>query len=276
MTFVVNLWERSVENPAILIENMSFAYNGAPVLEDINLALSQGDFLAILGPNGGGKSTLIKLLLGLLKPQQGSVSVLGEPAGECGDRIGYMPQYTHVSGAFPITVLDVVAMGVVRGGFGGVAGLRPARHVLDKALGALERVGLQEVAHRRISALSGGQKQRAFIARALVSEPELLLLDEPTASVDQENRVGLFQMLEELNTQMTIVLVSHDISTVANSVKSVACVNKTLHFHDAPLITGEMFKMAYGNHEGCCPVELVTHGDIPHRVLGQHNAGGEE
>ncbi|WP_170283782.1 metal ABC transporter ATP-binding protein [Pseudodesulfovibrio senegalensis] len=260
-----------VADHVVSLQDVTFAYNGTPVLEHVNLEIERGDFVAVLGPNGGGKSTLIKLLLGLISPQQGTVHVLGCSPGECGDRIGYMPQYTNVSGSFPITVLDVVSMGVVRSGFAGVAGLRPGRDAMRKALGALERVGLETSAGRCIAELSGGQRQRVFIARAIVSDPDLLLLDEPTASVDQENRVSLFGLLRELNRNMTIIMVSHDISTIAKSVKSVACVNRTLHFHNAPLITGEMFKMAYGEEGGCCPVELVAHGDIPHRVLEHHH-----
>jgi len=264
-----------VADHVISLQDVTFSYNGAPVLEQVNLEIERGDFTAVLGPNGGGKSTLIKLLLGLIIPQRGTVRVLGRAPGKCGDRIGYMPQYTYVSGAFPITVLDVVSMGVVRSGLSGVAGFRPGKSVMKKAHAALERVGLGSMAKRRISDLSGGQRQRVFIARAVVSDPELLLLDEPTASVDQENRVSLFGLLRELNNNMTIIMVSHDLSTIAKSVKSVACVNKTLHFHNAPLITGEMFKMAYGEQNGCCPVELVAHGDIPHRVLEHHHTEEE-
>ncbi|WP_250645508.1 metal ABC transporter ATP-binding protein [Salidesulfovibrio onnuriiensis] len=256
---------------AVSLRNVSFAYEGAPVLEDVSMDVRHGDFMAILGPNGGGKSTLLKILLGLLAPQKGSVSVLGLAPGQAGGRIGYMPQYTHVSSSFPITVEQAVVMGLVKGGLAGVAGLRTGRAPAKKAETALDRVGMLAHRERRVSGLSGGQKQRVFIARALVSDPELLLLDEPTASVDQHHRNTLFSLLKELNDDMTIIMVSHDISTVATSVKSVACVNHSLHFHDAPVITGDMFKMAYGGDENSCPVELVTHGDIPHRVLEHHH-----
>lgn len=261
-----------VSDCIVSLRNVNFSYGSVPVLEDVNLCVQPGDFLAVLGPNGGGKSTLLKILLGLLKPDSGNVSVLDLEPGRAGGRIGYMPQYTHVSGAFPITVLDTVLMGLVRSGLGGVAGLRPKRDDVKRAETALERVGMMAVRDRKTSGLSGGQKQRVFIARALVANPELLLLDEPTASVDQHHRGTLFTLLKELNRDMTIIMVSHDISTVATSVKSVACVNRTLHFHDAPTITGDQFRMVYGGEEGsCCPVELVTHGDIPHRVLEHHH-----
>ncbi len=260
-----------VSDFAVVLQNVNFSYDGVPVLEDVSMNVRYGDFLAVLGPNGGGKSTLIKILLGLLKPQKGTVSVLGMDAGQAGGRIGYMPQYTHVSNAVPITVEDAVVMGLVRGGLGGVAGLRTGRDARRKAETALKRVDMLAYRDRRISGLSGGQKQRVFIARALVSDPELLLLDEPTASVDQQHRATLFNLLRELNRDMTIIMVSHDISTVATSVKSVACVNRSLHFHDAPAITDDMFQKTYGGVENSCPVELITHGDIPHRVLEHHH-----
>lgn len=260
-----------MSDKAIELKDVSFSYDNVSVLDNVSMTVKYGDFLAILGPNGGGKSTLLKLMLGLIKPASGRVSVLGLPPGQAGGRIGYMPQYTHVSNSFPITVFDVVAMGLVQGGLGGVTGLRAGREAMKRAETALARVDMIGHINRKISGLSGGQKQRVFIARALASDPELLLLDEPTASVDQHHRSTLFHLLKELNRDMTIVMVSHDISTVASSVKSVACVNRSLHFHDAPTITGDMFQMAYGGDENSCPVELVTHGDIPHRVLEHHH-----
>lgn len=255
---------------------MTLSFGGVPVLENVNLDVERGDFLAVLGPNGGGKSTLLKVMLGLLRPDSGTVRVLGAAPGEAGGRIGYLPQHTHVSGSFPITVLDAVRMGTVSPGLGRIAGFGSGRDEAGRARRALERVGMSEHAHRALADLSGGQKQRVFIARAVVDDPELLLLDEPTASVDSASRNSLFRLLSELNGDMTVVMVSHDISSLASGVKSVACVNRTLHFHHAPELTGEMFKMGYGGEgELCCPVELVTHGDVPHRVLGRHHDGGD-
>lgn len=264
--------EESVSENVVDIQGVHFSYDGAPVLRDVSLQVKQGDFLAILGPNGGGKSTLLKLMLGLLQPELGTVSVLGLPAGKAGGRIGYMPQYTHVSDSFPIAVLDAVIMGEVKSGLAGVAGLRPGRKNVEKAMIALERVGMADYAGRRIHNLSGGQKQRVFIARALVADPELLLLDEPTASVDHHHKGNFFDLLGELNREMTVIMVSHDISALSRNVRSVACVNRSLHHHDTPVVTPEMFREAYGSdQEGCCPMELVTHGDIPHRVLQKHD-----
>ena len=257
--------------PVISIENLFFSFEGVPILEDVSLTVEQGDFLAVLGPNGGGKSTLLKLLLGLIKPASGTISVLGQAPGHAGGRIGYLPQHTHVSTSFPITVLEAVHMGTVRPGFRGIAGLARTSRETEKAREALERVNMLDHAKRGLAGLSGGQKQRVFIARALVSDPELLLLDEPTASVDSASRSSLFSLLTELNEEMTVVMVSHDISSLVSGVKSVACVNRSLHFHEAPELTGEMLQLSYGGEgDNTCPVELVTHGTVPHRVLGLH------
>ena len=264
--------EIRVTEPVVEIREVNLALEGVPVLENVSLTVERGDFLAVLGPNGGGKSTLLKVMLGLLKPDSGTVRVLGGEPGSTGGRIGYLPQYTYVSGSFPITVLDAVRMGMVRPGLSGVAGRPNAKREIEHAAKALERVNMLDQKDRGLSGLSGGQKQRVFIARALVDDPELLLLDEPTASVDSASRNSLFRLLTELNEDVTIVMVSHDVSSLVSGVKSVACVNRNLHFHKAPEITGDMFRRSYGggDDETCCPVELITHGDVPHRVLARH------
>nr|WP_279593720.1 ABC transporter ATP-binding protein [Pseudodesulfovibrio sp. S3-i] len=256
---------------------MQFSLGGVPVLENVDLRIELGDYLAVLGPNGGGKSTLLKLMLGLLKPDAGVIKVLGAAPGEAGGRIGYLPQHTVVAKSFPITVLEAVCMGMVQPGLRGIARRTHSKDEREKARKALERVNMLEYEKRSLIRLSGGQTQRVFIARALVDEPELLLLDEPTASVDSASRSSLFHLLNELNSDMTVVMVSHDISSLSSGVKSVACVNRTLHFHKAPKITDDMFTMAYGGaDDACCPVELVTHGHVPHRVLAPHDHGDQE
>lgn len=264
-----------MQHPAITIENLWFAYGGARVLDQVNLTLSAGEFLAVLGPNGGGKSTLLRLLLGLVRPGGGSLKVLGQDPGQTGGRIGYLPQFTNVSANFPITVLGAVALGLVQPGFSGLAGwLSPAarRAERESALLALSRVGLADQAGRRLSDLSGGQRQRVFIARAIVSGPELLLLDEPTASVDGKSRQELMALLSELNRDMTIVMVSHDMSTVDGCVTSIACVNRSLHHHAESRLTPAIFAQAAGvDLKATCPVELVAHGTVPHRVLLDHD-----
>ncbi|WP_243547285.1 metal ABC transporter ATP-binding protein [Pseudodesulfovibrio tunisiensis] len=256
----------------IAMRDVCFAYNGPRVLDNVTLTVRRGDFMAMLGPNGGGKSTLLKLMLGLIRPDSGSVRILDRAPGDAGGSIGYLPQHTHVSKAFPISVMDAVRLGMIRPGLGGIMGLGSPKRDSGKAREALERVGLAGFETRRLADLSGGQQQRVFIARALVSRPELLLLDEPTASVDPASRNELFTLLGELNNDMTIVMVSHDISALATCVKSVACVNRSVHFHERPEITGDMFRMAYGARDGLsCPVELIAHGTVPHRVLEEHD-----
>jgi zinc transport system ATP-binding protein len=231
------------------------------VLKGVNLSVHPRDFLAIIGPNGGGKTTLLKLMLGLLEPGQGSISILGQPPKEAARRIGYVPQEIGVNKSFPISVLHVVLMGRMRGGGGWWRFSKADRTVAQKAL---ERMEMWEYRKHRMEELSGGQRQRIFVARALVAEPEILFLDEPTASVDTKGQADLYTFLKELNKTVTIVVVSHDLSIVSSYIKSVACVNQQLIFHDSPEITGEMLEMAYH-----CPVDIIAHG-LPHRVLRTH------
>ncbi len=252
------------------IQDLHFAYRpGQFALEHVNLEIQSGDFLAVLGPNGGGKTTLLKLMVGLLKPTHGITRLLGGEPIEQVHRVGYLPQHTDINPDFPISVLDVVLMGRLRG-----TTRRWGTTSTDKkqALIALERVGVAEFKNRRIGSLSGGQRQRVLIARALVTKPDLLLLDEPTASVDAAGKAELYELLAELNRTMTIVVISHDISIIPMAVKSIACVNRTLYFHPIPEITEAMLKMMYGSTNGdTCPVELVAHG-VPHRVLSPHQS----
>lgn len=255
-----------MNDTVIAMQGVSFAYDGGGrILDGVDLSVQRGDYLAVLGPNGGGKSTLLKLLLGALTPVSGTVRVLGERPGRVVSRIGYMPQLNEAARDFPINVERVALMGLIgqtgRGWFF-------SREEKRRAHEALDRVGMLEYRTRRIDRLSGGQRQRVYIARALVSDPELLLLDEPTASVDAAGRSGLLELLSELNADMTIIHVSHDLSIVAAGAHTVACVNRTLHFHDRPEITRDMLMMMYGSEpEGSCPVEVFAHGDVPHRVV---------
>ncbi|WP_291326620.1 metal ABC transporter ATP-binding protein [Desulfovibrio sp. UCD-KL4C] len=256
----------------ISFSNVSFRYGPHDVIDDVSFDILKGDYLAILGPNGGGKTTLLKLLLGLLSPRKGCVEVLGTTPGKHGGQIGYMPQYTSVSESFPITVRDAVLMGKVSPGLKGVFGIKFGKSASSTVEKALERVGMLSHINRRVSDLSGGQKQRVFIARAIVDEPKIILLDEPTASIDQAGKNSLYCLLRELNEDMTVVMVSHDISVLGQGVKSVACVNRKVHIHDQPKITRELLSEAYGENErGSCPIELITHGEFPHRVLEFHD-----
>ncbi len=250
-----------MDTPVIEIRDLWFFFNGQAVLKEVNLTVYQKDFLAVIGPNGGGKTTLLKLMLGLLEVDRGSIRVFGKPPRQSAHRIGYVPQNIGYNKSFPISVLDVVLMGRLRSGRG--------RHQLSKddrsiALKALEQVEMWEHQNSHIIELSGGQQQRVFIARALVAEPEILFLDEPASSVDTKGQTDLYALLKDLNETVTIVMASHDLMVLSSHIKSVACVNQNVQFHGSGEITGEMLEMAYH-----CPVELIAHG-LPHRVLGTH------
>jgi zinc transport system ATP-binding protein len=251
----------------IQIDDIDFSYNGEPVLRNVSLTVQERDFVAVIGPNGGGKTTLLKLILGLLKPDRGNIRVDGRPPQMASSCIGYVPQDIHLNRSFPITAMDVVKMG----GFDREKRWsRRSIIVRRNAMDALERLEMASLAEKKIGMLSGGQRQRVFIARALVSQPKLLLLDEPTASIDAKGQTDFYRLLEELNRNMTIMVVSHDLMVISRHVKSVACVNKGLHYHDQAEITGDMLEAMYpGAMKGACPVELVAHG-LPHRVLMDH------
>ncbi len=226
----------------IVLKDVSFAYAKEKVLEDVCLTVPKGDFASIVGPNGSGKTTLLKLILGLLKPASGDIRIFGDTPEKANLRMGYMPQYAHLDTQFPVTVLDVVLMGRL----GYTSGGRYSRKDRKAAKSSLEEVKLSGLAKHLFSELSGGERQRVLIARALCSEPDLLLLDEPTASIDPEVQKVLFEILEELNQRMTIVLVSHDIGFVSKVVKSVICVNRRVVVHPTSEINGEIIKEIYG------------------------------
>jgi zinc transport system ATP-binding protein len=247
--------------PIIELRDVWFAFNGQPVLQDVSLSVGAGDFLVVIGPNGGGKTTLLRLMLGLIEPTRGSVRVFGAAPRKAAPRIGYVPQNVHINKSFPVSVMDVVLMGRLRIGRGW------SRHTPEDraaARAALEQLGLWDLRERRIGELSGGQLQRAFIARAFVSRPEVLFLDEAMASIDAQTRGEFYELLSRLNRTVTIVAVSHDMMILSSHVKSVACVNRELYYHDSGEITQEMLDKAYH-----CPVDLVAHG-VPHRVLCRH------
>ncbi|MCG8685584.1 MAG: ABC transporter ATP-binding protein, partial [Desulfobacterales bacterium] len=246
------------------IKNLDFSYSGEAILEAVNLNVREQDFLAIIGPNGGGKTTLLKLILGLLTPSGGSILVNGKSPGKAASCIGYVPQNVHMNQSFPISVLDVVLMG----SFDPKNRFRRNKAQDRKtALETLDRLEMASFADKKIGQLSGGQRQRVLIARALVSQPKMLLLDEPTASIDTKGQSEFYQLLAALNKEITILVVSHDLLVVSRYVKAVACVNRRLHYHDQAEITGEMLETMYScTVEEECPVELVAHG-LPHRVL---------
>ncbi len=254
----------------IEVDDVTFSYNRETVLRDVNLEIRPGDFIAMIGPNGGGKTTLLKLMLGLLKPEKGTIRIIGRSPKKASSSIGYVPQDAHVNRRFPITAMDVVLMGAL------APNKRWARKSASNrrdAMAALERMEMAAHADKKIGELSGGQRQRIFIARALVTRPRLLLLDEPTSGIDAKGQADFFTLLKELNADVTILVVSHDLLVISRYVKSVACVNKRLHYHNQAEITCDMFETLYpGALREECPVELVAHG-LPHRVLMDHRRG---
>mgnify|MGYP001811616897 FL=1 len=242
-----------MERTIVDIKDLCFSYIGKEVLHNIDLVVEQGDFIAVVGPNGGGKTTLLKLVIGLLKPTRGAVHLAGRRPGKKGLEIGYVPQQIDHNLSFPATALDVVIMGKHvpenRMPFG------RSRQDRKDGLAALEKMGISEFGERKISDLSGGQRQRVLIARALVTEPELLVLDEPTASIDSRGQTDFYQLLQELNRDLTILMVSHDLLSVSTFAKSVACVNKRLHYHQAFETSGELFDAVYAcSVYDSCPV----------------------
>ena len=217
----------------VRVESVSFSYDSIPVLEDVSFSIYRGDFLSIIGPNGSGKTTLVKIILGLLKPTRGSVTIMGKPVAEFREwaRVGYVPQKaTHIDPFFPASVREVVAMARRSTG-----GWRPAgrRDTETDVTEALKKVAMEGSRNAAIGSLSGGQQQRVMIARALVTSPEILLLDEPTAGVDSENQGLFYETLHDLNDRqkITIVLITHDIGMVNKHVKKVACLNQQLIYH---------------------------------------------
>ena len=250
-----------IENEVVCLENVWVQYDNVVVLEDINLCLKELDFVSVIGPNGGGKTTFLKLMLSLVEPSKGTVCVLGKSPEQSRHEIGYVPQQATLDPKFPINVWDVTLMGRL----GKIPPFKrysaeDREHVAD----ALHKVKMYNLRNRQIGKLSGGQQQRVLIARALAAYPQLLLLDEPAASIDSEIKREIYELLGKLNEQMTIVMVSHDIGVISSYVKTIACLNRRLVYHNEKGITPEMLAETYQ-----CPVDLIAHG-VPHRVLMPH------
>jgi len=247
------------DNIVVDLKKVFFYYDRIPVLEDVSISIEQNDFLAIIGPNGGGKTTLLKIILGLLKPDRGEIKVFGMIPDEGRRLIGYLPQYTLYDLNFPINVFDVVIMGRYKG-----LAKRYKKEDKEAAVEALRTVKMLEFKDRHISMLSGGQMQRVLMARAIVREPKLLLLDEPMASVDPEMQKSFYELLLKLNREMAIVFVTHDIGAISVYVEEVACLNRKLFYHGSK--EGSLGKLEEAYR---CPIEFIAHG-TPHRVLRRH------
>lgn len=245
----------------ISVEGLWAGYTRDPVLYDVHLSVYHTDFIGLIGPNGGGKTTFLKVLLGLLPPMRGSVKILGKPVRQGRRWIGYVPQSVEFDHAFPITVWEVARMGRI-----GHRGLfrRYTAEDDERVADALRRVGMLDMRNRTFGELSGGQRQRVYVARALAGEPAILLLDEPTSSVDPGFRSNIYEILRELNEKITILLVTHDLGVISSYVKTVGCLNGTLIYHREKLMTEDMLEATYR-----CPIDLIAHG-IPHRVFPQH------
>lgn len=232
----------------IEIKNLSFSYHKQKILENINLTVEEKDFLAIIGPNGGGKSTLLKLILGIIPIKDGSIHTFGELPKKNLSQIGYVPQNTNVNTDFPIKVIEVVLMGHI-------GTKRPlfgyAKEETLCAMGALAQVGIEKFANEKIGSLSGGQRQRVMIARALCAHPKILILDEPTSSIDVDGQKQIYELLKELNNYITIIVVSHDISVIMQYANTVVHVNKKLTYHD-------MSKEHTNQSKHFCEVELFN------------------
>ncbi|MGA1976438.1 MAG: metal ABC transporter ATP-binding protein [Bacteroidales bacterium] len=242
------------------IRSLTAGYDGNIVLHDIDLTVSESDFIGVVGPNGGGKTTLLKAILGLVKPFSGSIRFDRDLISE--NRIGYLPQISTGDNSYPVTITDVILSGMM---IKKKITARMSSSDKKRAGEVINVLGLSGLEKAMLSELSGGQLQRVFLGRAIIGEPRLLLLDEPGNFVDSTFENDFYEKLRDLNKKMAILMVSHDIGMISSHVKSYACVNRELHYHPSSEITNEQL-MAYG-----CPIQLITHGDVPHTVLKYHD-----
>lgn len=252
-----------MNNSIIKIENLSAGYDRKTVLHDINLEISEKDFLGIIGPNGGGKTTLMKVILGLLKPSEGKITFYdnGMPVEQL--EIGYLPQYNSIDKKFPISIYEVILSGLNR-----QKSLfsRFTKEHHERVKETISMMGLEGMENKPIGQLSGGQMQRALLGRAIVSNPKAIILDEPNTYIDKRFEARLYSLLEDINKQRAVILVSHDIGSVLQTVKNIACVNGTLDYHPQSEVSAEWIEEKLQ-----CPIELLGHGELPHRVLKKHN-----
>lgn len=245
------------QKPLISLKNVSAGYNNQPVIRDVNLEVFPQDFIGMIGPNGGGKTTLIKVIMQVINPLKGAVLFHGISKSD----IGYLPQIHNIDQQFPITARDVI-----------LSGKASRKNLMfhhrasekEEARQLLKKMGAEHLLDKSIGELSGGQMQRVFLCRAIISNPRVLILDEPNTYVDNRFEGELYEMLKEYNKSMSIIMVSHDVGMIGSYVKTIACVNETLHYHPTNTITEKQLE-SYN-----CPIQLVTHGDVPHTVLKKH------
>lgn len=247
--------------PLIDIRNLTVGYEDNIILSDVSFTIHDSDFIGVIGPNGGGKTTLLKAILGLLPPLDGEVIFHDCMTQGNRHRIGYLPQINNIDRKFPISVAEVVKSGLMSKK--SIIKKYPQKD-LDFAEELMHQMGIYDIRNKAIGELSGGQIQRALLCRALVNQPRLLILDEPNTYVDNRFERELYEKLRKLNEEIAILLVSHDLGTISTYVKSIACVNHSLHYHPGNKITPELME-AYE-----CPIQIISHGKIPHTVLHQH------
>ena len=245
----------------IEIRKLTVGYGQNVVLRDVNFSICPLDFIGVIGPNGGGKTTLLKALLGLLAPYSGEIIFNDSMTEGNSHKIGYLPQINNIDRKFPISVLDVVRSGLMSrkkliGGY--------SANENSRAHNLMNEMGIYPLRNKAIGELSGGQIQRALLCRALVNDPKLLVLDEPNTYVDNRFERELYEKLKVLNKNLAILLVSHDLGTISTYVKSYACVNNNLHYHEGNRLTPELLR----SYE--CPIQIISHGEIPHTVLHNH------
>lgn len=252
---------------AIKIENLCVHYGELEALHNINLEIEQGEYLGIIGPNGSGKTTLLKSVLGLIPITAGEIQIMGGPISKNRTKIGYVPQLSHANRKFPITVLDVVTSGRINNKI--TPFYKHKKTDYEIAEKELAFVGLKDFGRRSIDELSGGQFQKVLLARALAMDPDILILDEPTANVDAKSSSDIYELLHEFNRDKTVILVTHDTMAISSNVKTLACLNQTLVYHGEPRLTEDTISNMYG-----CPIDLIAHG-VPHRVYGRQAKGGE-
>lgn len=243
------------------VESVTAGYDDEVALIDVSLDIYDHDFIGVIGPNGGGKTTLLKVILGMIRPMKGKVTLF--PSNTSGSlTIGYLPQYSAIDKNFPIPAIEVCLSGFLSRYRGWNSFGKKEKRRAHEVLGQL---GIAHLADKPVGELSGGQLQRVLLSRAIISCPELLILDEPGTFVDNKFEGELYETLRVLNSQMAILMVSHDLGIISTYVKTIACVNRRLNHHLSNLITEEQLA-AYD-----CPIKMITHGDVPHTVLHKHN-----
>ena len=254
-------------NKILHISHVFAGYDNNPrIIKDISFSVYQNDFLGIIGPNGGGKTTLLRTIMGLIKPTEGKVLFYNDK-GETVPKIniGYLPQLNKIDHKFPISVHDVILSGLsMESKFPSFS--IPQRYK-QRVEEVAQRMGVEKLLKRPIGELSGGQLQRVLLGRSIIDNPVLLILDEPISYVDKSFETNFYKILGEINSRMAIVLVSHDIGTILSTVENVLCVNETAHYHSGTEISQEWLDKAYDS----CPFEIVGHGAVPHRVLRKHS-----